>query len=48
MISWIAENNMGVLRTKKQFVIVIDGKIHGPFKNEQVDTILNLLKQEEK
>lgn len=48
MIRFNTEDNLGVLRTDKQFVLVIKGEIHGPFKNEHVETIIKLLKTEEK
>lgn len=48
MIRFITEDNLGVLRTDKQFVVIIEGVIHGPFKNEHVGKILKLLKMEEK
>lgn len=39
-------DDMGFLRTKKQFVIIIKDKIYGPFKNEDYNKILDVFKDD--
>lgn len=38
---------IGVIKTKKEFVLIIKDKIFGPFKNEHVRKIVEVLEQNE-
>ena len=43
----IVGGNVGFFATDHQFVLIIKGKIYGPFKNKDYQKVIDALKKEE-
>lgn len=42
----VVSGNIGLLRTEKQFVLLINDEMYGPFKNKDWKKIVRILKEE--
>lgn len=41
----VISDDAGLLKTKKQFILIIHDEIHGPFKNEDWKKIAKVIKE---